>query len=152
MLIECAHDWLRRLYFSILPYRYKNFDENVYRLELLSLSSFAQMGLKPETALAVCNLFQYSAMMADKAAGANYNNYLNLCRGDKVKVVSFMARISSVSSLVTFVLGPWIGELSDTLGRKPVLVGTQMIMAVCGIGGMRSSIRRSMWRSHSCSQ
>jgi MFS family permease len=86
---------------------------------------------RPEAALAVCNLFQYSAMMADKAAGANYKNYLNLCRGDTAEVVSFMARISSVSSLVTFVLGPRIGALSDRLGRKPVLVGTQLAMAAC---------------------
>ena len=63
--------------------------------------------------------------------GGELQQLLEFVPGDKVKVVSFMARISSVSSLVTFVLGPWIGELSDTLGRKPVLVGTQMIMAVC---------------------
>lgn len=89
------------------------------------------MSAAPEAALAVCNLFQYSAMMADKAAGANYNNYLNLCRGDTVEVVSFMARISSVSSLVTFLLGPRVGALSDRLGRKPVLVGAQLVMAAC---------------------
>ena len=85
----------------------------------------------PETALAICNLFQYSAMIADKAAGANYNNYLNLCRGDTAKVVTFMARISSVSSLISFVLGPRIGDISDRLGRKPVSVGAQLLMAVC---------------------
>ena len=87
--------------------------------------------LAPEVALACANLFQYSAMMADKAAGANYNNYLHLCGGDAVRVVSFMARISSVSSLVTFVLGPKIGEIGDRLGRKPVLVGAQLVMALC---------------------
>ena len=85
----------------------------------------------PEIALALCNLFQYSAMISDKSSGANYNNYLNLCRGDEKKVVGFMARVSSVSSLVTFVLGPKIGQLSDRFGRKPILVCAQLIMAVC---------------------
>lgn len=61
----------------------------------------------------------------------SHQNYLNLVRGDQVRVVTFMACISSVSSLFTFLFGPVVGSVSDSLGRKPVLVLTQLLMAAC---------------------
>ena len=43
---------------------------------------------KADFAFAACNLFQFSAMMSDKASGANYQNYLHAVNGDKSAVVS----------------------------------------------------------------
>ena len=93
----------------------------------LGLANFS----KVDAALSFCNVFQFAAMLADKSAGANYQNYLYLAGGDKKRVVTMSANLSSASQIICFVGGPWIGNLSDFLGRKPVLVGFQLIMAVC---------------------
>ena len=86
---------------------------------------------KADFAFAACNLFQFSAMMSDKASGANYQNYLHAVNGDKSAVVSLMANLASSSQIVSFVIGPLVGDLSDSMGRKPVLIGSQLVMALC---------------------
>eukprot|EP00949_MAST-11_sp_MAST-11-sp1_P002755 g2755.t1 len=83
-----------------------------------------------EYALAACNLLQYSAMMADQAAGANYQNYLHMAGGSKERVVSLMSKLASLTQIVSFAFNPLMGNLSDRWGRKFVLVASQLSMAV----------------------
>ena len=56
---------------------------------------------------------------------------LRLVRGDAVRAQRIVSRIATVNSLTGYFLQPLLGQISDHLGTKPVLVALMIVACAC---------------------
>ncbi|EOD30836.1 hypothetical protein EMIHUDRAFT_113091 [Emiliania huxleyi CCMP1516] len=61
---------------------------------------------------------------------------------DRVATAAALGRISSSAALLDILVTPQLGRLSDTIGRKPLLVGAPALALLCrGVAASRPTIR-----------
>ena len=88
--------------------------------------------IEPSLAIAFARGVLYTGMLVEKSAAGNYKNYLVLTNGDTSQVGPLIARLQSISALLSFLLVPTMTSLSDvaSIGRKKVLLAMQVIMSI----------------------
>ena len=88
--------------------------------------------MEPSLAIAFARGVLYTGMLVEKSAAGNYKNYLVLTNGDTSQVGPLIARLQSISALLSFLLVPTMTSLSDvaSIGRKKVLLAMQVIMSI----------------------
>ena len=86
--------------------------------------------MEPSLAIAFARGVLYTGMLVEKSAAGNYKNYLVLTNGDTSQVGPLIARLQSISALLSFLLVPTMTSLSDvaSIGRKKVLLAMQVII------------------------